>query len=427
MPERAADRDSPSAYRLAMDADGALGRRDYRTAAALYAKALDDRSIRPFLRAAMLANLGLAWQQLGETGKAIDCFERAAATNPKLAAAQLGLANMLALRGRHAEALERCDEALRLDASSAIAHTNRALSLEALGRLEEAWAELEWRYGIPTASAFYPHRYTKPRWNGESLQGRTLLVHREQGLGDVIQYSRFLPRLARFGVRVTFECPAALLPLASSLSGVRAFASRPDPVPEEAFDCYVPLLSLPRVLGFRAVDLPATCPYLAAPAPQENPFLARWGQGSRIGFVWSGSAFDPERNATLADFLPLLALDARLLSLQKEPSESEKRELSEHGIEDVGSGFRDFGDTRDAIAALDAVVAVDTAVAHLAGALGKPVWLLLSEPAATRWMTDRADSPWYPTMRIRRRGGESWPETVARLAAEITQPREGAA
>src|SRR5215472_8553526 len=197
MPERAADRDSPSAYRLTTVADDALRQGDYRAAAALYAKALDDASIRPFLRAAILANLGLAWQELGEAGKAADCFERAIATNPKLAAAQLGLAHLLALSGRHAEALERCDEALRLDPSSAIAHTNRALSLEALGRLEEAWKEIEWRYAIPTASAFYPHRYAKPRWNGEPLQGRTLLVHREQGYGDVIQYLRFLPLLGR--------------------------------------------------------------------------------------------------------------------------------------------------------------------------------------------------------------------------------------
>ena len=426
MPERAVDRDSPSAYRLTTDADDALRRRDYCAAAELYLKALGDASIRPYVRAAILANLGLAWQQLGEAGKAGECFERAVATNPRLAAAQLGLAHLLAESGRHAEALEHCDEALRLDPSSAIAHTNRALSLEALGRLEEAWEEIEWRYGIPEASAFYPHRYARPRWNGEPLQGRTLLVHREQGYGDIIQYLRFLPLLARLDGAVKFECPAALLPLVSSLHGVEAIASRPGPVPEDSFDCYVPLLSLPHVLGFSPADLPATCPYLAAAAPPENRFLARWGKGPRIGFVWSGSAFDRKRFAALADFLPLLALDVPLVSLQREVSESEKRELAERGIEDAGSAFRDFGETRDAALALDAVVAVDTAVAHLAGALAKPVWLLLNEPSGPRWTISRTDSLWYPTLRIHRRsGGASWADAVTGAAAEIgaTLPR----
>jgi ADP-heptose:LPS heptosyltransferase len=140
----------------------------------------------------------------------------------------------------------------------------------------------------------------------------------------------------------------------------------------------------------------------------------------KIGFVWSGSAFDPARNAALADFLPLVDLNARLVSLQKDVAESEQRQLSEHGIESAGPAFRHFGDTRDAILALDAVVTVDTAVAHLAGALAKPTWLLLNERAATRWMMNRADSPWYPTMRIRRRrGGEHWREMVADVAREI--------
>jgi hypothetical protein len=419
-------------YRLTTDADDALQRRDYRAAATLYLTALDRPSIRPYLRAAILANLGFAWQHLDEIEKATDCFENAVATNPRLASAQTGLGNMYALRGRHAEALEHYDEALRLDATSAVTHTNRALSLEALGQLEEAWKELEWRYSIPTATSFYPYRYAKPKWTGEALQGRTLLVHREQGLGDVVQYLRFLPLLSRFdrqlsgqgseqmGGRVKFECPTPLLPLVSSMPGLETIPAESHPVPEAMFDCYVPLLSLPHVLEFSAAELPATCPYVPATPSGENDFSTRWGTGVKIGFVWSGSAFDPARNAALADFLPLVNLNARLVSLQKDVTESEQRQLSEHGIESAGSAFRHFGDTRDAIVALDAVVTVDTAVAHLAGALAKPTWLLLNEPAAVRWMMNRADSPWYPTMRIRRRrDGEHWREMVAGVASEV--------
>jgi tetratricopeptide (TPR) repeat protein len=407
-------------YRLTTDADSALYQRDYQTAATLYLMALDRPSIQPYQRAAILTNLGLAWQYLNEIEKATACFEDAVAANPKLASAQTGLGYMYARRARHAEALGHYDQALRLDATSAITHANRALSLEALGQLEEAWKESEWRYSIPTASSFYPYRYTKPKWKGERLQGRTLLVHREQGFGDVIQYLRFLPLLGRLDGRVRFECPTLLLPLVSSMPGLEAIPAQSRPVPEEMFDYYVPLLSLPHVLKFGAANLPATCPYVPANPSDENVFSTRWGTGMKIGFIWSGSAFDRTRNAVLADFLPLLNLNARLISLQKDVGESEQRQLSEHGIESAGSAFRHFGDTRDAILALDAVVAVDTVVAHLAGALAMPTWLLLNEPAAVRWMMNRADSPWYPTMRIRRkRDGEHWREMLVSVAREI--------
>lgn len=405
---------------LTTEADRALSQRDYQTAATLYQRVLDRPSVPPLLRAAILANLGLAWQYLDEIEKATACFEDSVAANPKLASAQAGLGYMYSRQARHAEALPRYDLALRLDPASAITHTNRGLSLEALGRLEEAWMEAEWRYSIPTAASLYPYRYTKPKWQGESLQGRTLLVHREQGLGDVIQYLRFLALLQHLDGRVRFECPPALLPLVSPQLGLEAIPAQAHPVPDGLFDCYVPLLSLPHVLNFSAAELPTTCPYLASSPSAPGGFSTRWGNGLKIGLVWSGSAFDRARNATLADFLPLLRLNARLVSLQKNVPESEQRQLAEHGIESVGSAFRHFGDTRDAILALDAVVTVDTAVAHLAGALAKPAWLLLNEPAAVRWRLQCADSPWYPTMRIRRRrDGADWQHLVAGAAGDI--------
>ena len=406
---------SPSTYRLTADADRALNRRDYHAATVLYLAALDRLTDQQQLRAAVLANLGHAWQCLNEIEKATASFEEAVRTNPKLAPAHTGMGNMYALRGRHAEALEHYNQALLLNPSCAITHTNRALSHEALGQIEEAWKGSEWRYAIPTAASFYPHRYHKPRWTGEPLQGRTLLVHREQGLGDMIQYLRFLPLLSRFDGRVKFECPTPLLPLVQSMPGLEVIAARSSSVAEDAFDCYVPLLSLPHVLKFSAAELPATCPYLTADLPDGER-----GDSLRVGFAWSGSQFDRTRNATLEDFLALTKLNARLVSLQKDVGQSEREQLSEHEIEDAGSTFRHFGDTRDAIASVDAVVAVDTAVAHLTGAIGKPIWLLLNEPAAVRWMMNRSDSPWYPTMRIhRRRGAQAWRDMVANAASEI--------
>jgi tetratricopeptide (TPR) repeat protein len=410
--------DRPSLYRITTDADKALQAGGYPAAAQLYTEALTHDAVPAYQRAAILSNLGLSWQNLGEVEKAATCFEQAVATNPNLSSARIGVGTIYALRGSHAAALEQFDRALALDPRSAVAHNNRALSLEALGRLDEAWQEAEWRYALPTATAHYPHRYAKPRWKGEPLGGRTLLVHREQGLGDVIQYLRFLRFLDRFDAAVKFECPKPLLPLVSPTPWLEVIPAKARPVPEDLFDCSIPLLSLPHALGFRAVDLPSTSGYLASVQAAEKKSPER--QSLKIGFVWSGSAFDPRRNAALSDFLPLSRLEASLVSLQKDVGDPEREQMSARGIENLGHAFRDFGDTRDAIAALDLVVAVDTAVAHLAGALGKRTWLLLNDPAAVRWMIDRTDSPWYPTMMIRRRReNQSWAELIAGVASEI--------
>ena len=406
-------------FRLTADADSALRARDYETASKLYLAALERPSVQSPQRAGILANLGIAWHGLNQIEKATAAFEQAVEASPNLAPAQIGLANMYALRGRHSEALEHFDRALKLDPTSAIAHTNRGLSLEGLGRLEEAWREFEWRYATPDANAYYPHRYAKPRWKGEPLHGRTLLVHREQGLGDVIQHLRFLPLLRRFGGRVIFECPEPLLPLMPTRPELESITASADPVAEELFDCHVPLLSLPHILGMRLQDLPATCPYVASrSADGSRPVVGEAG-GLRVGFTWSGGVFDRTRNVVLQDFLALLSLEAQLVSLQKDVDELEARLLSEVGVQNGGVSFRHFGDTRDAIDDLDAVITVDTAVAHLAGAMAKPTWLLLNEPAAVRWMSDRADTPWYPTMRIlRRHQGALWTDVVAGAASE---------
>jgi hypothetical protein len=167
------------------------------------------------------------------------------------------------------------------------------------------------------------------------------------------------------------------------------------------------------------MDLPKTSPYLSRRLTGEAKRSPE-RETLKIGFVWSGSAFNRTRNAELSDFLPLVRLNTALVSLQKEVNDPERRQMSVYGIENLGAAFRDFGDTRDAIVALDVVVAVDTAVAHLAGALGKRTWLLLNEPAAVRWMMNRADSPWYPTMRIRRRReSQSWADMITGVASEI--------
>lgn len=415
-----AEHNPPNLFQLTGEADSALHRRNYQAAVKLYALALARPAIQPYLRAAILANLGLAWQYLDQFENATAALEQAVATNPKLGSAQAALGYVYSRQARHADALRHYELALRLNANDGITHLNRALSLEALGEIEASWQASEWRYTTPSASSFYPYRYTKPKWKGEPLQGRTLLIHREQGLGDVIQYLRFLPLLGRLGGRVRFECPAALLPLLVSFPGIEPIAARSHPVPEHMFDCYAPLLSLPHLLRFRVDDLAGTVPYLLQPTAMMSAHSTPTDHVKTIGFVWSGSAFDRSRNATLADFLPLLDMNARIVSLQKDMTDAEQRVLSQHDIGNAGSTFRHFGDTRDAMLGLDAIVSVDTAVAHLAGALAKPTWLIVNEPAAVRWMMDRSDSPWYPTMRIHRKpSGGHWRDALSGVVKSL--------
>ena len=411
-----------SLFRLSSEADRALRARDYSRAAELYSSALEHPSISAAQRAALLTNFGLACQGLNQIDKAMAAFAEAVRDNPNLAAAQTSLGTVYAQQGRYDLALEHFDAALKLEPQSAIAHTNRGLGLEGLGRLEEAWQELEWRYRIPTAASFYPYRYTKPRWNGEPLDGRTLLVHREQGLGDVIQHLRFLPQLLeRFGGPVLFECPQPILPLVTRRLHLHVVPAEARPVSEGLFDCYVPLLSLARILGCKREDLAALCPYVetnGSHANVSNGTAGREGRGISIGVVWS--ARGAERNVPLGAFLRLLSSDCRLTALQKEVNEAEALVLSAHGIRNAGPDFRHFGDTRDAIISLDAIVAVDTAVAHLAGALSRPVWLLVNDPAPVRWTMHGTSSRWYPTIRIiRRRGEEPWDPLLAAVGTQI--------
>jgi len=266
---------------------------------------------------------------------------------------------------------------------------------------------------------------TRPMWNGvEPLSSKTLLLHWEQGLGDSLQMLRYAPVLAGQGARVVLSVQAPLVGLARSVAGVSEVAAAGEPLPEHDLVCM--LMSLPHALGTTEATIPARVPYLAA-SPAD---LARWRRRLgerprlRIGLAWSGSAThknDHNRSLALARLAPLLDLEASFVSLQKEYRPDDLAFLQADGrIADYSAELESFGDTAALIEQMDLVVSVDTSVAHLAGALGKPLRLLLPHLPDFRWGLQRTDSPWYPTARLLRqsRAGD-WLDTIDRLKAEL--------
>ena len=349
----------------------------------------------------------------------------AAQTNlaPPSEAALVERANAFAAASDHAGAVALYNEALAQNPGSAVVRSDRALSLMALGRIREAWADADARFELAEKTGRFLGSAPLPRWRGEPLPSGRLMVLWEQALGDIVQHLRFLPLARKRVSAISFYCRPELVTL------VTASFPDVDVVPAdgrqpvwERYAAFVPLISLPHALGLDWPTLP-TAPYLLRheppPAAVEN----------RVGIVWRSSGFEPARNCPLEDMIAALGPDTAAVSLQFGTTPEEQALLTARGIpEAVGS---DFLETARRIRALAAVMSVDTSVAHVAGALGRPTLLLLNEPAAVRWMLRRQDSPWYPTMRILRKPTrDAWsalaPKAAAELRSMLAHPSERA-
>ncbi|HSY29200.1 MAG TPA: glycosyltransferase family 9 protein, partial [Burkholderiaceae bacterium] len=275
-------------------------------------------------------------------------------------------------------------------------------------------------------SHLFPRKFRRPLWlRKERLDGDTILLHGEQGYGDMIQFCRYVPLVAELGAKVLLEVPRPLARLMENLEGVDEVIVRGDQLPD--FDYHCPLMSLPLAFDTRLETIPAKIPYLAANSGGRSVWQERLGDksGPRIGIAWSGNpVHDNDRNRSIAldDFIEIVSESAQFVCLQKEVRPADHALLQQRSeILTFNEGVSDFQDTAELIANMDLVISVDTSVAHLAGAMGKPVWILLPFNVEWRWFLDRSDSPWYPTARLfRQQTPGNWKPVLAAIARELS-------
>jgi tetratricopeptide (TPR) repeat protein len=369
-------------------------------------------------------NRGSALTALSRAAEAITAFDRAIALRPDYVRAHIGRGSARQALNQQHEALADFERAIALDKSNADAHHNASLARLTLGDYRRGFEQYEWRWqrsGMPARR----RNFGRPLWLGEyPLARKRILVAAEQGLGDCIQFARYVPMLADAGATVVLEAPPPLLSLLAGLDGAAEVVARGDPLP--AFDVYCPAGSLPRALRTEMSTIPAAIPYLQA----NEARIATWRDRierlpkPRIAVVWSGSpdhANDRNRSMQLRQMVPLFALAAGFVSVQRDLRPADAQELARQpSLTHVGDALADFDDTAAVLALVDLVITVDTSLAHLAGALGRPTFVLVPFCPDWRWMLARADSPWYPTARLFRQPAVGdWESVIARVAEAV--------
>ncbi|WP_249782281.1 tetratricopeptide repeat protein [Bradyrhizobium sp. BR 10289] len=368
-----------------------------------------------------LLNLGNALREAGRFHEAEPCFRAALARHPAWPEALNNLGTLLLDLGRPDEAIRSLRAALSQKPDYPDAHFNLGAALLLAGRFDEGWREYEWRWKQEKKK---PHLrgFSQPLWDGGEIGDRVLLLHAEQGLGDTLQFCRFVPAIAA-GRRVVLEVQRPLVRLLAGLPGIECIIAHGDPLPP--FDLHCPLLSLPLVLGTTLETIPQRTPYLQADPQRVAAWRQRVAQldGLRVGLVWAGNqtmSGDRRRSMSLERFSELADLPGvSFVSLQKGPAarQSPPPGLSLH---DWTDDLHDFDETAALIEALDLVIGVDTAVVHLAGALGRPVWLLNRFDRCWRWLLNRDDSPWYPSLRqFRQLQPGDWGSVLKDVRAEL--------
>ena len=456
----------PSAHTRRGDALLALGRLD--EALGAYDQSL---ALQPD-QGDVLVNRGTVLTQLQRAPEAINSFERALALNPNDVYALANLGGVLRNLGRWDESLPLCERALTLDPQHFGANMNRAnvlfdtghwdaarqafAKVESLqpGHPEATWAQgwcnllqgnwalgfaqFESRWRKPDFAAAEARTFTQPLWLGETdLRGRTILLYAEQGLGDTLQFCRYAPQVAALGAKVVLEVQPPLKKLMQSLVGEHIQVVAKGSYPMPAFDCRCPLMSLPLALKTTLDNVPSPQAYLSA----DKALLKLWGErlgpkkGPRVGIAWSGNAAhrnDLNRSMPLATLLAALPPGLDVYVLQKDIRPEDAATLQAHDeVTHLPAAQQTFDDTAALIANMDLVISVDTSIAHLSGALGKPTWVLLSALQDWRWLLDRQDSPWYASARLfRQRSSGQWAEPLSDLAqalegqiAQWQQPR----
>jgi tetratricopeptide (TPR) repeat protein len=416
----------------------------------LAAEALDSCDAALKLRpnyAQAWSNRGNALSDLNRPLEAQASYARALELAPDFVDAWNNLGLTFVDLNRHADALESYERALALAPQAVETRWNRALCLLQLGRLDEGWAEYEWRWRRKRIAAG-SRAFDAPQWHGAApLDGKTILLHAEQGLGDTLQFCRYASLVAQRGARVILEVQPELMRLLRDLDGVAELIVSGAPLPR--FDYHCPLLSLPLALHTTLDTIPATVPYLHADHEDAERFRARIDEamaGSdsgalKVGLVWAGGARahvpelrknDARRSLAFEQLAPILDVPhVRFFSLQKGAAATQLREAqagqgalqaAARRIVDWTDDLQDFADTAALVANLDLVISVDTSTAHLAGAMNRPVWILNRLDTCWRWMLEREDSPWYPSARLFRQPSlGDWTTVLAAVAHALRE------
>lgn len=370
-------------------------------------------------------NCGVVLKDLGRDHEAMAYFNRAIAMKPDYSDAYVYRGNMQSELGLYQDSLESQRQALALEPTFPEAAFNCSLLLLILGEYIDGWRLYETRWETKEFNATH-RKFNQPLWLGkENLAGKTILLHAEQGFGDAIQFCRFASTFKELGARVILEVPKRLVSLISMLDGNDApiVVARGDALPH--FDYHCPLMSLPFALGTTLGNIPRSEGYLVADPALTTEWREKLGASSqkKIGLVWSGSAQnknDYKRSLPLHELMPLFELDFEFHVLQKEITSEDRGLLLASGARLHDNDQRDFADAAALVALMDLVISVDTAVAHLAGAMGKPVWIPLPFVPDFRWLTERTDSPWYQSARLYRqeRPGD-WQGVIAKIIQSL--------
>lgn len=370
--------------------------------------------------------LGTVYHSIEQLDDAEACYRKSLALLPDCTTVLNNLGVVFNAQGRLEEALAVYRHLLQVDNNYAEGHWNLSVALLAMGQYPEGWREYEWRFTKTDPVAL--RDFSQPRWDGSDLQGRTILLHAEQGFGDTIQFARYATLVAQRGARVILECQVpGLRRLLHSLEGVVEVVVAGENLP--SFDCHLPLMSLPLLFGTALETIPANIPYLSAERDDVDVWQQRLGKAAafRVGLVWfakQSQLLNRKRSCHLEEFRPLLNIPGvEFFSLQIGLGAEQLTENSGNfPIKDFTCHIKDFADTAAFMANLDLVITIDTAAAHLAGALGVNTWVLLPYVAEWRWLCQRQDSPWYPTMRLFRQPcAGDWPAMMASAAEALNE------
>ncbi len=427
--------DAENAYKAALKLDPNNAKAYFGLGDVYHAVKELDEAIRCFQKAVQIKTDYIkAYNRLAQSlaeaeriDESIFWMSRAVRLAPRDSESYCNYGNMLRLAGMFPQAAGMYRKAIAINPEYAEAHFNLSVVLLLMGEFAQGWPEFEWRLRQFPPDSGYPNRHGLPLWQGESLIGKTILIYDEQGFGDVFLFIRFLPELKAAGARIVLETRATLIRLLRQLPHVQEVVVRHKDVrPQTRCDYCLPLASLPGRLGITVDTIAAKVPYLHPDSRDTARWARRMVKGSfKIGLVWSGSDIDPNRRMDLSLLAPLADIeDIGIYGLQKYPETSPAPPFPEAPpwVDNLGPELDDFTDTAAVIANCDLIISIDTAVAHLAGAMGRPVWVLLPHLPDWRWFTDREDSPWYPSMRLfRQYQAGQWTLPVCRVLVAIKQ------